>query len=208
MPPDPELSLLLGHVRDLVTQFKDGGPEAPAAFHEFTSLVFGRTILDTTSTIVMQYGPRGRDAFVVGGRGNGPLRLRNGHFLEVAMSLFQDPATRFWKVEESRFQYQVDEAGSRWMFRDEYARAPRNVYPAAHLHVRGTAREPFRSDGNTALDRLHFPTGRVSLEAIVRLLVESFDVPCDEWEIKWRRVLAESERTFLDMAHHPPSGPA
>lgn len=124
------------------------------------------------------------------------------------MSLIYDPATTFWKVEEAQFQYQLDAAGFRWVFRYDYARDPGNVYPAAHLHVRGTSPEPYRSDGSTALERLHFPTGRVSLEAVVRLLVESFGVPCPEWKTRWRRVLAESEKTFLAMAHHPPSGPA
>jgi hypothetical protein len=207
VPPDPELSYLLGQTRELVARFKAGGAEAPGAFCDFVALILGRTILDPTSAIVLQYGPRGRDSVIIGGRSNQPLRLQNGYFLRVTVSLFYDRATTWWKVTESSFQYQADETHDRrWIFRYDYARNPDDPYPAAHLHVRGASPEPYRDDGSTALDRLHFPTGRICIEAVIRLLVESFGVPCPDWE-NWRRVLGESERSFLEMAHRPSFGP-
>ena len=53
------------------------------------------------------------------------------------------------------------------------------------------------------LARVHFPTMRVSLEAIIRLLVEDFRVPCEAPADVWRPVLAASEAAFLAIAHRP-----
>jgi len=58
------------------------------------------------------------------------------------------------------------------------------------------------------LERVHFPTGRFSIEGIVRLLAEEFDVPTNRDAAIWRPVLAASEREFLEIAHLPLSGPS
>jgi len=110
------------------------------------------------------------------------------------------------KVKSSSFQYQADQNGDRWIFRYDYLRQPPQPQPSAHLHVRGSLLEPCLSSGS-ALEDIHFPTQRVSLEAVIRLLIEQFGVHPNESVEIWRPVLAESEAAFLGIAHQSLSGP-
>lgn len=100
------------------------------------------------------------------------------------------------KVKTSSFQYQLDPEGEKWVFRYDYLREPPEPHPAAHLQIRGGLIEACLPDAR-ALERVHFPTHRVSLEAVIRLLVEEFAVPTSEPRHVWRPVLAESESAFL-----------
>ena len=45
------------------------------------------------------------------------------------------------KVEQARYQYQCDDIGSRWIFRYDYVREPKDQHPATHLQVRGQLSE-------------------------------------------------------------------
>jgi hypothetical protein len=62
--------------------------------------------------------------------------------------------------------------GNDWLFRYDYQRDPvDNRYPSAHLHVRADLKEGAEVLGmENPLERAHFPTGRVSVPAIIRLL--------------------------------------
>ncbi len=98
------------------------------------------------------------------------VSLRDGRFLRVFVVLFREPhnGSHRMKVEQAAYQYQVDPEGNRWVFRYDYRRDPQDQHPATHLQVRGTLTEsvtPYRG----LLGRTHFPTGRVSIEAVVRL---------------------------------------
>lgn len=134
--------------------------------------------------------------------------LRDGLFLRVFIVLFREPHNggHRMKVEQAAYQYQLDPEGTRWVFRYDYRRDPRDQHPATHLQVRGRLEEPV-GPYRGMLERTHFLTGRVSIEAVIRLLIEQFGVPPAAPET-WRRVLAESERSFEDIAHRPLSGPA
>jgi len=138
------------------------------------------------------------------------VRLRGGRFLRVFVVLFREPHNGGYrmKVEQATYQYQVDPEGKQWVFRYDYRREPRDQHPATHLQVRGTLTEREVGPYRGLLDRTHFPTGRVSIEAVIRLLVEQFGIPSGSTPETWRRVLAESERLFEDIAHRPLSGPA
>jgi hypothetical protein len=57
------------------------------------------------------------------------------------------------------------------------------------------------------LKDIHFATGRVSLEAVIRTLVEQFHIPTRTEKAFWRPILAVSEEDFLKVAHQPLSGP-
>jgi hypothetical protein len=92
-------------------------------------------------------------------------------------------------------------------FRYDYDRNPTDPEPAAHLQIRGSLIEPCLPPGRELQD-VQFPTNRVGLEAVVRLLVESYGVPCTDWLSVWRGVLAETEQAFLRIAHRPASGPS
>ncbi len=139
---------------------------------------------------------------------NDVVLLRDGRFLRLSIVLFRAPheSGHRMKVEQAAYQYQVDDAGNRWAFRYDYRREPADQHPASHLQVRGNLWEAvplYRG----MLERVHFPTGRVSLEAVIRLLVGQFAVGANRPQEIWRRVLAESERAFEEIAHRPLSGP-
>lgn len=135
--------------------------------------------------------------------------LTDGRLLRLSITLFRAPheGGHRMKVEQASYQYQADQTGTRWIFRYDYRREPQGQHPATHLQVRGNLLEPIPLYRGM-LERVHFPTGRVSLEAVIRLLIEQFAVRPNRPPEIWRRVLAESERAFEEIAHRPLSGPA
>ena len=122
------------------------------------------------------------------------------------MSIQGTPEGRRLKVDSSGFQYQADQDGKRWIFRYEYERNPPRPHPPTHFHVRGNLMEACLPDGEL-LEDIHFPVLRISIEAIIRVLVDQFHVPCQSPRSVWRAMLTESERPFLDIAHRAVSGP-
>lgn len=169
-------------------------------------------MLHPTGQVRLTYGPRPQTAALGGAKGpTDPLRLVDGRFLRMSVSLFLDEADErgaLLKVRESSFQYQVDTEGKQWVFRYDYLREPgSDPHPTAHLQIRGRADEPEVLPEKMSLDRVHFPTGRISLEAVIRLLIEQFRLQPRTPPEVWRPVLAESERSFREIAHQPLSGP-
>lgn len=137
-----------------------------------------------------------------------PIALRDGRFLDVRMGLAIQGTTDGSRLKtlNSVFQYQSDLDGNNWIFRYEYARHPTGPHPPTHLHLRGQLTEACLRAGDT-LEHIHFPATRVPLEAVIRLLIDQFHVPTTERRNFLRKVLLESERAFLDIAHRAPSGP-
>lgn len=75
----------------------------------------------------------------------------------------------------------------------------RRIVPYPHVHISGPVNvRTARGDARPVrLDKVHLPTGRTSLESIVRMLLWE-----KVWNVKpirndWERVLAQSERVFL-----------
>ena len=202
---------LLGEVRQLVARVTAGGREALDAFHDLATAVLTTTVLAQSAALRLYRGPRGQDTAMLGSFAGPtePLPLTDGRFLRlrIALSLVQENNKRRTRTETSSLQYQLDPAGTRWVFRYDYSRFPTNKYPAAHVQLRGVLLEECLPGQGTALEHVHLPTGRVSLEAIIRLLIETFKVPPRTTPNVWRPLLALSERAFLDNAHQPLSGP-
>ncbi|MBI4460044.1 MAG: hypothetical protein HY648_08305 [Acidobacteria bacterium] len=132
-----------------------------------------------------------------------PLLLTNGRYLRFSITLYVAPASenRRLKVHESSFQYQTDRDGKHWVFRYDYLRYPSHLYPGAHLQMRGNLSEPVL--GQVMLGKVHFPTWRVPLESVIRLLADQFGVPCNSEPELWRPALAETEKAFAEIAHKP-----
>jgi len=176
------------------------------AFRDLVSLLLNLTVLrQPEGGVRLDYGPLGRDRAVLEGRGReDPLPLNDERYLRLFVSLRLVPTEhgRRLKVEQSAYQYQADRAGERWIFRYDYLRMPPTPHPAAHLQIRGALTEDCLPP-HALLERLHFPTHRVSLEAVIRLLADQVGVPCNEPTEVWRPVLTESERLFLLIAHPP-----
>jgi hypothetical protein len=57
------------------------------------------------------------------------------------------------------------------------------------------------------LEDIHFPTGRVTLEAIIRLLADDFGVPTNEPETVWRPLLHDTEQQFVKIMRQPQARP-
>jgi hypothetical protein len=198
----------LGKVRDLTRRYQDGGRPAFRAFEELASLLLHLTVLDATGIVRLTYGTS-RDRAALGGSGGptDPLPLNDGRFLRVSVSLYLTERNRL-AVSTSSYQYQVDRDGDRWIFRYDYLREPGpQPHPSAHFQVRGTLSESDVLGADQPLDRVHFPTGRIALEGVIRCLAEQFHVQCNQPPEVWRPLLAESEQAFLDVAHRPLSGP-
>lgn len=207
--PLPDLPKLLGEVRDLTRRYMAGTPDSFTAFRDLADSLLRLTVLDQHGGVRLAAGPR-PDTLALGGWGgpDDPLPLRDRRFLRLSVTLFlartlEGPRL---KVEDSSYQYQADRDGREWIFRYDYLRIPPHHYPAAHLQIRGGLAGGYLSAG-TPLERFHFPTGRVSLEGVIRLLADQFHVPCNEPPEVWRPVLALSERLFHEIAHRPLSGP-
>ncbi len=205
----PSLDPLLAEVRSLTAAYKAGNPAALDAFRDLASLLLTITVLDSSSFVrlIRERGAHGRG--VLGGPTGptDPLMLLDGRFLRLAVSMNIETTDqgRRLKVLQSSYQYQADGDGTDWIFRYEYLRHGSNRHPPAHLQVRAIAEDHW--PWTSGVEHVHFPTGRVSLEAVIRLLVEEFGVPCNTSDDVWRPVLAASEQAFLEIAHRPLSGP-
>ncbi|MFA5891843.1 MAG: hypothetical protein WDA27_12980 [Actinomycetota bacterium] len=168
------------------------------------------TIADAGSAPRLFYGPGPRKRAALGGPGKilDPIKLANGNYLRLSVSLYLDdtPDGRRMKVEKSSYQYQLDREGKRWIFRYDYIReAGADPHPQAHVQIHGRLAES--GVAHRGLSKIHFPTGRIALEGIIRLLIEEFDVPANQPPETWRPVLAEAEQAFLAVAHRPTSAP-
>jgi hypothetical protein len=137
-----------------------------------------------------------------------PIPLNDGRYLRLDVSLYLDASDHdYLKVETSSYQYQADVAGERAIFRYDYLRNPGHHHPPAHLQIIGTLDEAAALPRHTPLERIHFPVQRTSIEAVVRLLAEEFQVRCNTDEAIWRPTLAVAETAWLHIAHMPISGP-
>lgn len=137
-----------------------------------------------------------------------PVPLTDGRFLRFGIFLYLEhtqDGPRV-KVSSSSFQYQMDREGDHWIFRYDYLRDAPDVHPSTHLHIRGSLTESCLPSDCT-LERVHFPTNRIALEAVIRMLVEQFEVPSNQSAEIWRPLLAETEQAFLAIAHRSISGP-
>jgi hypothetical protein len=211
-----DLPKLLGRARELTAGYQAGGEQAFEAYRELLNFIFRLTVMDASAGVRV-HRLKGDDVKRVIAPLQGPqmpLPLNGGAFLRFNINAFlgdtaKAPGRLVLKIADEAFQYQLDDQGTEWIFRYEYQRDPAvNRHPPAHLHVKADLkRGPEVFGDDHPLDRVHFPTGRVSVPAIIRLLVEQFGVPCHEDPELWRPVLAQVESDFHEIAHQPLSGP-
>lgn len=140
----------------------------------------------------------------------------------MAIGLFIEgtPEGRRVKVSDSAYQYQVDPDPDtkNWIFRYDYIRDPSAVYkesepypyPQAHLQINAELTIAGIPLPKGSLSHVHFPTRRMPLEGVIRLLAEEeqFGVPCADRPEIWRPLLATAEGEFLAIAHDAPLGPS
>ena len=184
-------------------------------FRDLVHFLLANTVMDAYHAGPTVYYAQGtRDRGDIGGLGRvlAPVPLRDGRWLRLAISLYVENTEhgRRLKASQSTFQYQLsaDPHADDWIFRYDYLRDPRDQYPAAHLQINAALKVEGVLAEQRPLARIHFPTGRVPLEAVIRLLAEDFGVPCVQPREVWRALLAEAENFFKEIAHQPPFGPA
>lgn len=205
---------LLGEVRHLSAIYRAGENESFEAFRKLVQLLLANTVCANTVFPTVFRGEQDNVRTLGGTRKPGePIRLRNDRFLQLSVVLARRRnAEGVWRLQvaESGYKYQLTPDGDSWIFRYDYHRVRSDVHPRGHVHLNGDLKASDGLDGARydTLERVHFPTGRVSLEAVVRLLVEQFGVSTNPSCPEWRRLLAESEQLFHDVAQVPPSGPA
>lgn len=210
----PDLHSPLGHVRQLTEEYKAGGhPKSFNAFKDLVQLLLSHTILSSDSAVRLTYGPKGDEPIraVLGGWAgpDDPLLLNDGRHLRLTMVLYLENSAQGprVKVRDSSFQYQTDTEGTHWIFRYDYLRESLDVHPSMHLHVRGILTDQC-PPSDTTLERFHFPTNRISIEAVIRLLIEQFHIQANQPVEIWRPLLTESETAFLQISHRSTFGPA
>ncbi|WP_159083165.1 hypothetical protein [Streptomyces sp. P3] len=133
------------------------------------------------------------------------IRLRDDRFLRVTMTLRITSNDRF-AVPRSSFQYQETEGDQSEIFRYDYLRAQKDEHPRAHLNIHGRLDHDVLGDRKPLQD-VHFPTGRIPIEGVIRLLLVQFEVPPATPEEIWMPVLTTSEAAFREICEQPLSGP-
>lgn len=124
-----------------------------------------------------------------------PVELGSGTELAVRVSqqyrLIEVPrATKPWQVTTVAYHYTLHESDGAEILSYQWHPGVPNSVSFPHLHIRHGARI-----GREEFQRAHLPTGRVSLEDFVRLLIVDFAVPPEKenWEDELARSLAEFE---------------
>lgn len=201
----------LGYVRALTDRYLSGTPDSFEATKELLNFLLRVTVMDDRDHLRYTTIPNAQrqSTRTIGVRSQ-PVRLNDENYLRLIVNLSLDPiegAQSKLRVYSASYQYQMDKDGENWVLRYDYVRVPRDQHPASHVQIRGHLIADGCLPEHTPLERIHLPTGRVTLEAVIRLLAEQFKVPCNESEDIWRPILAESERRFEVIAHRHLSGP-
>lgn len=202
-----DLKFLLGKIRHLSKGLKARPSKGYSLIRDLFSFLLHLTVVKEGQVVKLtEVYP---NTVVLGGPKDelDPLLLNDRRYLRLSVGLYENKQNHSLSVRKASYQYQVDhEDNARWIFRYDYIRNPSDQYPPSHLQL--NAELPAEIRMHRDLPKIHFPTGRMSLEAIIRFLIEDFHVPSNHPSKIWRPVLAESERLFHEVAHLPLSGPA
>jgi hypothetical protein len=176
-------------------------------------LLLSKTVLADNDPGLRLYYLPGRRRVDLGGQADPlqPLALQDGRYLRLSMALYLEnvPEGERLKVSTASFQYQADaDPGTyAWIFRYEYLRDPGAgyTYPQSHLHINGELSVPGVLADDRPLPRIHFPTRRIPLEAVIRLLVEQFQVRAATPFEFWRPLVARPKTRSLPSLTRPSS---
>lgn len=108
--------------------------------------------------------------------------------MSLEYEIVRGPDQRSWRVHTLGYAYELLDPADRRIVAYHWHPQPYNRVKSPHLHV----------PSHTApvdLSRVHLPTPRVSLEAVLRFAIDELGVePLRE---DWRAVLEASERAYL-----------
>jgi len=141
----------------------------------------------TTAVLLVSQEHGGSEAFTIS---EDPLRLRSARLsadvhlqLQHQYQLVREKARRSWHASTAAYAYTLTSSG-RELAAWHWHPASGVAYP--HVHVTGAVLD----------HRVHVPTGRVSIESVLRMLIGDFGVAPlrDDWD----DVLAKTERDFIE----------
>ena len=155
-------------------------------FVDYLNVLLNQTVTDSRLTIIKS---ERRPSFIVARFQKQrilPLQLTPQRWLHFRLSASVRPDGKII-IEEAIWCYSLsdDPDGEEWIFRYDYRLNPQDIYPCAHMHINA---------GD--LDKLHFPTSRVSIEQIVAHLITEHGVEpkCQNW----LDVLRTSHKGFVE----------
>ena len=180
------------------------------AFRELIQKLLVLTVMDGGGRVGFDQSwvPDSRTKLLVGRSQDLDLNtipLKNGCYLRITMTV-RITTNNHLAVPVSSFQYQAHEGDQAEIFRYDYTREQKDRHPRAHLNVHGNLSQSVLPRGKH-LQSVHFPTGRIPLEAVIRLLIEQFEVPAATSDDVWMAALAASEDEFRQVCDRPLSGP-
>jgi len=161
-----------------------------------------RAINATVSPAPVKFLQTDRDDFEgfvahVDGKTPAPMQLGNGHYLFVYHRLGLRRPERYLTTLEYAYWYQAQTPEDSWIVRYEYQREPVAPYryPRCHVHVNAV---PMTYQGEKPFPDLHLPAGsRVTLESVLRHLIEEHGVP--PLSPNWEEILSATEAAFVKI---------
>lgn len=94
-----------------------------------------------------------------------------------------------YKVETTAYMYAVEDDGGQGIFGYHWHPHGSSGVRLPHLHLEAGAHI-----GHTEIRGAHFPTGRISVEQFLRLVIETFKVKTRRSD--WRSVLQQAQQAF------------
>lgn len=180
------------------------GRTPPEAVHHFLGPLQKSfsCVTDAILTVRGGYHAGELHAVSVGGPGYAELRGTRPLTLEVIHQyrIIEDTSIRGpWKVSTAGYIYELKDFEGRrvlgYHWHPSYPGGP----PFPHMHVGpGTGAE-------NAFDKMHFPTGRIALEEVLRLLLVDFGV--EHQRDDWASVLEESQAAYEEWRTWPQPQP-
>lgn len=125
-----------------------------------------------------------------------PLPLTNGNYLYLNHRLGLTHAEKYLTTLEYTYTLQSEaDNDDSWIFRYEYKRdQPADYpYPLAHVHVNAKSPGGYGTEQKDFSD-LHLPTGRVTVEAVVRHLICEHGI--EPISPNWEQTLTDTEAAF------------
>lgn len=177
-----------------------------AKYTEHLSSLLTKTVTDQPLKALNAPPNGARIAFRDGGElgGRRSVELANGLWIRVFQLIRPNPGDGS-KVQTAEYSYvyaSSADADNDWLVRYDYvpeeASSPGYRYPVAHVHFNGYSEkyERLAIPGKKPLEKLHFPTRRISLEDFIEHLIIEFAVPTRSDPEEALELLSDSREGF------------
>lgn len=184
-------------VRNLSNKVFNSGGGAPEDFAQLVRVLFSSTVLARGEAFDFWMGKCTNNVRTgtISGRNQNPLKLSNGYYLKFFMELSQEKNNPL-AVTNSCYQYQTDYVSrysKKVVFRYDYdTEEELPGHPTSHLQIYGALDQS--EVLSKSLSDVRFPVDRPSIESVLSLLINDFNVtPNDK---QWKEIVDHSEKAF------------